>query len=184
MPESNIVLLTGERQIGKSTLCRKLVDRLRNSGYQISGLLTRRTGSHDLETWELHTGQTYPLTLPFDPQADRPLGNFLFSPDAIHRSAAALDSCFPTKVFFLDELGPLELKHRQGWVNIIMLLAEQNYGIAFIVVRPELLGHAIDALPATVYTVVRVREDNRDALLDELYRRVFQLDENTSADMK
>jgi nucleoside-triphosphatase THEP1 len=172
MPEPNIVLLTGERQIGKSTLCCKLVDRLRDNGYQVSGLLTRRTGSHDLDVTEIHTARTYPLTLPFDPNADRLLGHFLFSTEAIHRSNRALETSFPTQVFFLDELGLLELYHHKGWVKVIPMLAEQVYSVAFIVIRPELLGQAIDAFPATVYTVVHVRKGNRDALSDTLYRMV------------
>ena len=154
MPERRIVLLTGERQIGKSTVCRKLVANLRNAEYKVSGLLTRRTGEHDLEVTELHTSHVYPLTLPFDSRTDRLLGNFIFSPEAIRRSTAALATSFPAQVFFLDELGPLELQHHQGWVNVIELLAEQDYSIAFVVVRPTLLMAAIDALPATFYTVV------------------------------
>ena len=173
MPEPRIVLLTGERQIGKSTVCRKLVEHLRSIDYQVSGLLTRRTGSHDLEVTELHTEQAYPLTLPFDPQADRLLGNFIFSSEAVHRSTRALDTCFPAQVFFLDELGPLELQHHKGWVKAITLLAEQDYGIAFIVVRPTLLMQAVEALPATFYTVVRVKEDNRDTLPDYLFSMVM-----------
>ncbi len=178
MSRQKIVLLTGERQIGKSTLCYKLVDCLRDNGYQVTGLLTRRTGSHDLEVTEIHTAEIYPLTLPFDSQVDRLLGNFIFSPEAIDRSNSALDTSFPTHVFILDELGPLELKHHKGWVKVIQMLAKQDYDIAFIVVRPELLGQAIGAFPATVYTVVDVREDNRDALVDILCRIVMQLDEN------
>ncbi len=172
MPGSNIVLVTGERQIGKSTVCQKLVKRLSRADYQLSGLLTRRTGPHDLEVTELHTAQTYSLTVPFDPKVDRPLGNFMFSPEAIRRSNAALDTCFPIQVFFLDELGPLELQHHKGWVKVIAMLAEQAYGIAFVVIRPTLLMQAIDAFSATIYTVVRVRENNRDALPVTLYRMV------------
>lgn len=176
MPEPNIVLVTGERQIGKSTVCRKLVQRLQKAEYQLSGLLTQRTGTHDLEVTELHTAQTYPLTLPFDPQVDRPLGNFLFSPDAVRRSNAAFDTCFPTQIFFLDELGPLELKHHKGWIRVIPMLRKQVVGLAFVVIRPTLLMEAMDALSAPLYKVVRVRQDNRNALPDILYHMVLAED--------
>jgi nucleoside-triphosphatase THEP1 len=179
LPETNedisnhkIVLVTGDRQIGKSTVCRKLAECARTDGYQVSGLLTYRTGNHDLEVTELHTNQSYPLTLPFEPLADRLLGNFLFSPDAVKRSNAALDSSFPTQIFFLDELGPLELKYRQGWVKIIPMLGEVEYIIAIIVVRPDLLTQAIEILPSTIFTVVCVNLDNRDSLATTLYDRM------------
>ena len=48
-------------------------------------------------------------------------------------------------------------------------------------IRPELLGEAIDAFPATVYTVVNVREDNRDSLVDALYNMVLKMDGNDRA---
>ena len=76
----------------------------------------------------------------------------------------------------------MELKHHNGWVKVIQLLAEQVYDVAVIVIRPELLGQAIDAFPATVYTVVHVRENNRDALTDTLYRIAIQ--HNGNADGK
>lgn len=181
MPEQKIVLLTGERQVGKSTLCRKLVARFQKHGYRVSGLLTRRTGSHDLEVTEIHTGHAYSLTLPFEPQTDRLLGNFIFSSEAVERSKGALKTGFPAQIFMLDELGPLELKHHEGWVDVIQLLAEQIYGLAFIVVRPELIGQAIGAFPATVYTVVWVREENRNRLVDTLFHMVSEMDANDRA---
>jgi nucleoside-triphosphatase THEP1 len=174
MPEHNIVLLTGERQVGKSTLCRKLANLFQEDGFQITGLLTDRAGDHDLVVTELRTGQTYPLTLPFNPVVDRLLGRFIFSPAALQRSNCALKASFPTQVFILDELGPLEFVHHAGWVEAFRLLAEQAYDTAFVVVRPELLDKAIGTFPASVYTVVCVREDNRDVLLSTLYKMVVQ----------
>jgi nucleoside-triphosphatase THEP1 len=172
MREPRIVLLTGERQIGKSTLCGKLAQRLAHAGYQVSGLLTRRTGFHDLEVTELHTGQTYPLTRPFDPNVNRPLGNFIFSPDAVERSNQAFQTCFPTQVFILDELGPLEFVHQKGWASVIPMIAHEVYGLAVMVVRPELLTQAMDAFAMGYYAVIYVRQENRDTLPDSVYHYV------------
>jgi nucleoside-triphosphatase THEP1 len=174
MPEHNIVLLTGERQVGKSTLCRKLANLLRENSFQITGLLTDHSGDHDLVVTEIHTGQIYPLTLPFNPLEDRPLGRFIFAPAALQRSNHALEASFPTQVFMLDELGPLEFVHHEGWVEAFHLLTEQDYDTAFVVVRPELLYRAIGTFPASVYTVVCIREDNRDVLLSTLYHMAVQ----------
>ncbi|MDF1513145.1 MAG: nucleoside-triphosphatase [Anaerolineae bacterium] len=168
----NLILLTGERQIGKSTVCRQLVELLRQANYQLSGLLTRRTGPNDLEVTELPTEKAYALTLPFDPLVSRPLGNFLFSPDALNRSRTALETCFPTQIFFLDELGPLELQHNQGWANVLPLLRQQSYETAVVVIRPGLLLQAMQLLSSSIYTVVWVREDNRNILPKAIFRRL------------
>ncbi len=168
MLEPRIILLTGERQIGKSTLCFRLADMLRQAHIKVTGLLTRRTGEHDLWVTELCTGETYPLTLPMTDKAGLALGNFRLAPEALARSDQALDACFPTQVFMLDEIGPLELIYGQGWVRALKLLRRFNYRVAFIVVRPELLVRAMWQLPVTFYTVVPLTLEIRDGMPDAL----------------
>ncbi len=90
------------------------------------------------------------------------------------RSAAALEGAFPTQVFILDELGPLELELKQGWCYALQLLQRKRYALALIVVRPELLVEAIWQLPASVYTVIRITPQNRDTLPVTLYRIAYE----------
>lgn len=164
MPEPTIVLLTGECQVGKSTLCRHLVPLLTAAGLPVSGLLTSRTGPHDLAVTELDSDRSYPLTLPFEGTAGIALPHFRMDPQAMATSLQALEASFPTQVFFLDEIGPLELIMEQGWVKVLELLKQETYRVAFIVVRPELLIQAIWRLPVSAYVVVRVTVENRDTL--------------------
>jgi nucleoside-triphosphatase THEP1 len=168
------LLLTGGRQVGKSTALHAAVARLRCEHVEVSGLLTERTGAHDLQVTELHTGSHYPLTDPFRDVAGSPTRQFTMNEDALRRSAQALEASFPTQVFVLDELGPLELVHHQGWVVAFELLSHGAYELAIIVVRPELLGTAIIALPGTSFTVLHVTSDNRDALPERLAGAILQ----------
>jgi nucleoside-triphosphatase THEP1 len=158
------MLLVGERQVGKSVMCQELTRLLRENEIAVSGLLTQCTGPHALEVTEIHTSASYPLTLPFDDTAGVALTHFRMDIQAMARSAAALDGAFPTQVFILDELGPLELELKQGWSRALQLLQRKRYALALIVVRPELLVEAIWQLPASVYTVIRVTPQNRDTL--------------------
>jgi len=137
---------------------------LRQTDLKVSGLLTRRAGEHDLCVTELHTGDTYALTLPMTSDVGFAMGNFRFDTEAFARSEKALEACFPTQIFMLDEIGPLELIYGQGWVRILKLLRHFNYRVAFIVVRPELLVRAICQLPATFYVVIPVTAEVRDSL--------------------
>lgn len=169
MLEPKIVLLTGNRQIGKSTACLRLADMLRQTDLKVSGLLTQRTGEHDLCVTELHSGETYPLTLPMTNNTGFVVGHFRFAPEAIARSDKALDDCFPTQVFILDEIGPLELIYGQGWARAIKLLRRCNYRVAFIVVRPELMIRAICQLPASFYTVIHITTEMRHTVPAALF---------------
>ena len=168
MLEPRITLLTGDRQIGKSTVCLKLVEKLRQRDFEVSGLITRRTGAHDLQVTEIHSETTYPLTLPHTSDTGLIVGHFRMAPDAMTRSTKSLDACFPTQVFILDEIGPLELVRGQGWARALKLLEHFTYCVAFIVVRPELLARAIWQLPMSFFTVVHVTAESRDMLPSSL----------------
>lgn len=159
-----IMLLTGERQVGKTTALKRALTIICQAGFHVSGLSTQRTGPHDLEVCELHSGEVYKLTDPFEASSGSPLGHFRMNAAAMARSSRALAASFPTQVFILDEIGPLELKHRQGWVDALALLARESYLFAVVVVRPSLVGQIIMELPATAYTVVRVTSDNRERI--------------------
>lgn len=173
MLTASIILLTGERQIGKTTALSEAVRLLRGAGVAVTGLLTQRTGPHDLAVTELHTGASYPLTDPYREDHDSPTRNFTMNETALARSSGALLTCFPTQVFVLDEIGPLELRHRRGWVGTLDLLKSESYALAIVVVRPELLGDAIAELPGTSFTVIRVGKDNRQCMAADLFDTVM-----------
>ena len=142
---------------------------LRETGIKVAGLLTQRTGPDDLAVHELHSGDTYPLTLPLNSHTGFRVGHFRFSTEALARSDRALDGCFPTQVFILDEIGPMELIYGQGWIRAITLLRHRNYRVAFIVVRPELLVQAIRQLPLTHYAVIDLTAEIRDSVPAALF---------------
>jgi nucleoside-triphosphatase THEP1 len=166
-----IVLLSGERQIGKSSLCFCLEERLRQANIKVSGIVTRRAGPHELEVKELRTQASYTLTShpQSGGQSDLTLPHFQMDPEAMARSAAAIADSFPTEIFILDELGPLELLRGRGWHRSLYLLKKARYRLAFVVVRPELLIEAMWQLPQVTYTVITVTEENRDLLPESLH---------------
>jgi nucleoside-triphosphatase THEP1 len=173
MQDVPIILLTGERQIGKTTALSSAVELLRGAGVTVTGLLTRRAGPHDLVVAELHTGSSYPLTDPYHEASSSQTANFVMNEAAFARSSSALMTSFPTQVFVLDEIGPLELRHRRGWVGGLDLLKREAYTLAIIVVRPELLGQAISELPGMRFTVMRVDRENRQGLDVALFDTVM-----------
>jgi nucleoside-triphosphatase THEP1 len=169
------LLITGDRQVGKSTALARAVTTLRARGFRISGLLTERAGEHDLVVHELHTGARYPLTDPFDAgAAHSPLRHFQMNAGALARSSQALAASFPTQVFVLDEIGPLELRHGQGWVAALDLLNRADYELAAIVVRPQLLGELIERLPGCRFELIRVTLQNRDRVPQMLVRTISE----------
>lgn len=157
-----ILLLTGERQVGKSTALERAVDLMRQAGLTVSGLMTKHVGPQDLDVHELHSGAVYRLTDPTASLRPKPGSRYGMDPQAMARSVRALHASVPTGVFIVDELGPLEFRKRQGWVDALSLLERESYRLAVLVVRPSLLEQAIMELPAVAFEVVRVTVEARD----------------------
>ena len=178
---TRILLITGARQVGKSTALCGAVARLQRAPVRISGLLTERTGPHDLEVTELHTGARYALTEPFRDVPGSATRQFTMNAAALARSSRALMTGFPTQVFVLDELGPLELERRQGWVGVFDLLVHEAYDLALVVVRPELLGAAVMTLPGTSFSVLHVTLDNRETLPERFAEAILTCLDSRSA---
>jgi hypothetical protein len=68
----------------------------------------------------------------------------------------------------VDELGPLEIERGEGWQKAFDVLRGNDFTLALVVVRPELLERAQRKLPSGSTTVVTVEMDNRDDLPDLL----------------
>lgn len=168
-PSSRLLFITGERGAGKTTLCLRLAGALRARGLRVAGLITRRTEAATLEAVDVASGEVFSLAQPVKaPSPHSLMLHFDFDPVAIAASAQAFLRSFPVDVFFLDEIGPLELVYRQGWATLLDALPEVSYRRGVIVVRPELLGVALQRLPGPTFTVARVKPDQRDALFAEL----------------
>ena len=165
-----VTLITGERDTGKTTLCLALHRHLTRRGVAVAGLITEQPEPHTLVSVELRNGQRHTLTHPFESDRGIAFTNFRLNLLALQRSAAALRRSFPTQLFILDELGPLELLHGEGWVEALTLLGGDDYEAALIVVRPALLAEAVRQLPPDWLTLIRLTEKNRD----EVQKRLAQ----------
>ncbi len=141
----------------------------------MTGLVTEQPKPHTLISTALPSGKRYTLTLPFKSDRGIPFSHFRLSPHAMEDSAQSLHASFPTEVFVLDELGPLELIHGRGWIDVLTLLRKEKYNIALLVVRPTLLTEAIHQLPEDIYTVVYITPENRDALRERLLANIDTL---------
>ena len=170
-----IILITGERQAGKTTLCLKLYRLLKRQGIAVSGMITRQPRPHTLISIELRNGHRHTLTYPFDSDQGIALTHFRINPETMARSAEGVHRSFPTQVFILDELGPLELVRGEGWIEALSLLKTGEYNVALIVVRLTLLSAAVRQLTADWYTLIRLTAHNRDAISERLFQEILSV---------
>jgi len=173
---SRITIITGERSVGKSTLCRKLCNEAQARGYTCAGIITLRHPNERLAVLDIRTGEQRQLTTSAETGQVTIQGRFKFDTRTIVWANQALIQAVPSDLLVVDELGPLEFNRRQGWIAAFDILEQADYALALVVIRPELLTRAQFELPSGPKQVVAVTPENRDdllgPLLDSLRRQI------------
>jgi nucleoside-triphosphatase THEP1 len=172
---TNIAILTGERGVGKTTAGHEVVALARPQGYACGGIVTLAQSDGERDVLDVASGETRRLTLPHDAKPAIVQGRFRFDPETVGWGNAVLTHATPCQLLVLDELGPLELEQGGGWTKAFEVLHREDFALALVVVRPELVVKAQLRLPSSATTVLKVTPENRDDLppmLLEMLERV------------
>lgn len=158
------ILLTGERGIGKSTVCHETVALAQAQGYRCGGLLTLSCGDGHRDLLDLRSGDAQRLTVESDADPAVTQGRFRFVPETLRWGEAALASAVPCNLLVVDEIGPLEVERGEGWASAFDVLKGGGFRLALVVVRPELVAQVQLRLPSSAAVVLAVTRENRDRL--------------------
>ncbi|NDJ76440.1 MAG: hypothetical protein GYB65_09285 [Chloroflexi bacterium] len=171
-----IILVSGERRIGKTTLLLKVREAAQHAGRSVGGFLSvaRFVDGHKtgIDLMNAATGETVALAEYREDTAGAKTPatkHYVFNPDALAYGLRYAESGQAADVFFVDELGPLELERGEGWADVIDMVRARVFGVGFVVVRPELIDVAcarLDLPPGAPQ--ITVNADSRDRLAGEL----------------
>jgi len=160
MPESKMLIVTGEIGSGKSTFCELVIDQARQTGLRVTGLLSpavfegqEKTG---IRVVDLGRGASRRLAWLRSGQVRAvETKRWSFDPAAVAWGNRVLSRAVPTDLLVIDELGPLEFERGEGWMNGLRILDEGEYRAALVVIRPSLVSEAQSRWPgAEVLSVV------------------------------
>ncbi len=161
---TRIIILTGERGAGKSTVCRETIALTQAGMYTCGGVLTLSRPDGALDVLDLRGGYVRRLTLVPDISPAVIQGRFHFDPETLAWGSDALAHATPCHLLVVDELGPLEVEQGKGWVKAFDVLYRTDFALALVVIRPELIARSQLKLPASAVTVITVTTHNRDNL--------------------
>ena len=146
--EGKLWIISGEIGAGKTVLCARLIKAFEELGWQISGLYSpaimeagKKTG---IAVENLASKETRRLAVyDYKPEGleDDPI-HWTFDPQVLEWGNQVFAYAVPTDLFVVDEIGPLEMKREQGWVNAMRALDSRQYRQAILVMRPKLLALA------------------------------------------
>jgi nucleoside-triphosphatase THEP1 len=161
---ARIVVLTGERGVGKSTVCRETVTLAKSQRYVCGGIITLTRPDGTREMLSLRDQKTRCLTVEPDTKSAIVQGRFHFDPETLDWANGKLIHSVPCDLFVVDELGPLEMEREAGLRSAISVLRGEEFALAIVVVRPELVITAQVQLPISATTVLTVTTESRDRL--------------------
>jgi nucleoside-triphosphatase len=154
-----IILVSGWRGVGKTTLCLRLIEAARSAAWDVAGLASpaRVEGSEKtgILVDELRTGQRRLLASRLEGELHGArLGPWTFDDSIFEWGNQALRSSIPCNMLVIDELGPLEFDRSQGWYAGFQVLDSKSYDLAVVVIRPEYVSNFLQRWPATREIVV------------------------------
>lgn len=162
-----IVLLTGGRRAGKTTLLLAVREAALRAGLSAGGMLSlaRFDGENKvgIDVLDVASGARHPLAIASaEPRGPIHTGHYTFDADGMAAGLEFARAGQRSDLFIVDELGPLELVRGEGWAPALPLIRARQFGAALVVVRPELIDRARDALslPADV-PVINITPESR-----------------------
>ena len=183
------VLLTGERQVGKTTVCRQVAELARGLGYGPAGVLTPVVLDEDGLPVARHAlmvsdGQQRLLA-----QANSDLekrnpklskggprtGRYSFDAAVLSWVIGRLQGAISQgcALLIVDEIGPLELEQGKGLAPILSDLSAEKLPPLLLVVRPELIGRLQEQLSGIPFRTFTVTQENRQSLADTIIKEIF-----------
>jgi nucleoside-triphosphatase THEP1 len=160
----NVIILTGVRGVGKTTICQKAVAAAQSRGYVCSGILTLRQPDGERDVIDVYSGDERRLTIGPDTEPAVIQGRFRFDPETLTWGNKILTRPCDCHLLVVDELGPLEIERGGGWYRAFYALKRSDYTLAVVVVRPELVVPAQLRLPTGATSVLTTTPANRDDL--------------------
>ena len=151
-PHAPLLILTGPRGSGKTSACQVLVARVRERGGRVAGVLcpARLAGSDKtgIDVLDLGSGRQRRLAVRRRDH-DGVTGAWSFDQQALKwANEALLTTPQGCDLLVIDELGPLELLHNEGFTAAWDAIARGRHGLTVVVVRPELVDTARRRWPA------------------------------------
>ena len=161
-----VFIVTGTIGIGKTTVCRKLIEIVRNRGYTCSGILTYKAADKDISIEDIQTGDRETLASISNVYHGPRTEKYFFNPKGIDFGIRAIDRGTSSDFLVVDEIGLLELSGK-GFIKAIELIRARKVPNCILVIRKELLPAFLPRLETTPL-IFETTIDNRNQLPSEI----------------
>ncbi len=175
--KSNVIIIIGEIGSGKTSLIRKIVDRLKEESIYAGGIIAPAVFTDGIKTGysivDIATGKNMPLSQTNEIDGLARVGKYFFFREGIDFGLAALSTerIRDKQIVLIDEIGAWELQG-QGWAKSLNELII-NYNIPLIItVRKSFLELVIENWMFQNPVVIEAKDAQMDLIINEIKRFV------------
>ncbi len=161
-----VIIVTGAVGIGKTTVCRRIIDIARNQGYTYGGILTYKAADQSIIIEDTQSGEKETLA---STKAIYPGPNtqrYFFNPEGIKFGDQAIERGFASALLLIDEIGHLELSG-EGFARVPETIRANKTKKCILVIRKGLLSAFLPRLPSKPL-VFEITLSNRNQLPQEI----------------
>ncbi|HKK09586.1 MAG TPA: nucleoside-triphosphatase, partial [Bacteroidales bacterium] len=169
----DVFILTGDVDEGKTATARRIVDQLKDKGWNIRGLLSTKKmddpEKHGYFIKDYTSGKKALLCSQNPAQGSIKTGRFYFSEEGMKfgRNVLLQSLEHPTDLIVIDELGPLELNDK-GWAPAIEQLLMKSKTPHLWVVREKLVNIIMRKWHIGDVTVFNIKEDSIEEMIADI----------------
>ena len=171
-----VIIVTGAIGIGKTTVCRKVIELARNQGHTCGGILTYKAADKSIIIEDIQSGDEETLASIDNVYHGPRTAKYSFNPKGIDFGIQAIDKGTSTAILVVDEIGHLELR-AEGFAKVLELIKAGKVTNYILVIRSELLSAFLPQLPDAL--VFSITTDNREQLPYEISSVLFKTLENS-----
>jgi len=166
-----LIIITGKIGVGKSTVCRQVLEQLQSDGFDCRGVLTLKE-ENNLLVSNIHTGEKVPFAKKVRDNRGAACSRFDFLAAGINFGKQAIAASLEADVLIIDEAGSLELAGR-GFSNLFDIVAARKTKLNILVIREKTLHLYLNLLNCTrdIFTVTLI---NREKLAQEIILLIKQ----------
>ena len=155
-----VIIVTGAIGIGKTTVCQKLIEIIRDSGYSCGGILSYKGANETIIVEDIESGKKEPLASAGNLYTGPRTPKYSFNSRGIDFGIKAIDTSVSRDILIVDELGYLELMG-EGFSKVVGLIKARRVKHCILVIRSDLLPAFIAQLPATQVFETTITSRNR-----------------------
>jgi nucleoside-triphosphatase THEP1 len=164
----NIVfIITGEIGIGKTTICKKVLEMARKSGFRCGGIITHKMPGDSLSVMDIRSGEMAVLAIPGDKFGGPLVPRFTFDPEGITFGIRAIKTGSLEDILFVDEIGIIETMGK-GFIKAFDIISESRTKNSVLVIRNELLEYLLPGLDHEPL-IFEATAENRDRLPTDIF---------------